>query len=382
MTLSDDRLTVSAAALVFLSFAVPASMLGVIWTDVRSDFDLSVGALGWVSLAYGLARMSTAMSGRPFVRRLGMGRAFVSTLALLGVSSLALSVAATWPLFLAAVAGVGMTSGLLDSIGAIFITRRGQVGTAGLIHGSYGLGATIGPLIVAIMPGWRSSIVVATIVATLALGLGLRARSAWPHSGEPKGSTTVSSTDLPVRAVALSLALFTTFVAIEVTTGIWTFTYLTEGRGSSDGAAAIAVAGFWAGTTTGRLLLTHRSVAEFVARVGMHSLVGLSTLSLMSLVLLPPRFAVAPLVVGGLLIGPVVPSLFATTSSRVGFDNANRMAGWQLLATNLGAITVPGATGLLVDRAGPQVVIFVIMSTMALIGLPLLLTLRRLPTIV
>ncbi len=69
-----SKLVVGSCSVTFLSFAMPVSMLGVMWPDVRERFGQSLGALGVVSLVYGLSRMSTSGSGRVATRRFGIGR--------------------------------------------------------------------------------------------------------------------------------------------------------------------------------------------------------------------------------------------------------------------------------------------------------------------
>ena len=68
-----SKRVVWSCSVTFLSFAMPVSMLGVMWPDVRERFGQSLGTLGVVSLVYGLSRMSTSGSGRLATRRFGIG---------------------------------------------------------------------------------------------------------------------------------------------------------------------------------------------------------------------------------------------------------------------------------------------------------------------
>ncbi len=372
-----DPRPVASAAVTFASFALPAAMLGVMWPDVRAEFGQSLGALGVVSLTYGLARMSTATTGRPLARRLGLAVAFPLVLTVLAGACILLAAAPAWPVFLAGVASIGMTSGALDSLGATFITARERVGSAGLVHGAYGIGATAGPLAVAALPGWRASVGACVVVALVAVGVARWARKGWPEAVPVQQD--VATSPVPWRVVGISLVAFAAFVAIEVTTGQWAFTWLTDHRGVAEGAAATAVSAFWGGTTLGRLALTRAGMSTAVERRGLAPLALAAGLSLATLVVLPSRVAVVPLGVLGLSLGPVMPSLFATTARRVGRAHSARMAGRQLLATNVGGIGLPALTGLLVDRVGPGIIVVVVMIALGGFGLPALAALRLLP---
>ena len=170
------------------------------------------------------------------------------------------------------------------------------------------------------------------------------------------------------------------FVAIEVTTGLWAFTYLTEGRGVSDRAAAIGVAGFWGGATLGRITMAHRSIARLIHRIGLAGLAGGCAAMLVVLVVAPRTIGLGCLVLAGVTLAPIVPSLFATTSDRVGPSFVTRVSGWQLIATNVGAISVPALVGELVDSRGPGIIPTVAIAVVVGVGVPLLLVANRLPS--
>lgn len=372
---SLHRVTVRSASSTFLSFAVPIAMLGIIWPDVRERFDQSLGTLGVAALAYGLGRMSTALTGPTLVRWFGMGRAFVVVLLVLASAILALALSVSWTMFLVCLLCIGLASGSLDSLGAGFITAIRDVGSAGQIHGAYGVGASAGPLLVVLVPDWRAALCVSAAMVLLAAGVAYRTRGAWP---EIAPHVRTPGRRPPFAPAALSLGAFCAFVAIEVTTGQWAFTHLTEARGSGETLAAIAVSLFWGGVTVGRLALTRPSVRALSARIGLSRLAVIALASAGLLAVVPPVLAVPALAVAGLVLAPIVPSLFASTAARVGEEHAQRLAVFQLLATNLGAVGVPFLTGQLVDATDASVIVVVI-ATAAAAGALLLGAIERLP---
>lgn len=370
-------MAVRSAATTYASFAVPISMVGVYWEQVQVAFGRSVGALGLVSLVYGIGRMSTALAGRAALRHIPMGSAFLVALLALATASLAVAGSTTWALFLMAIAAVGVVSGLLDSLGAIFITTIGDVGSTGLIHGMYGFGATVGPLIVIVAPTWRWSALAGAVIVIGAAIVALRARHAWPPPVPV--AVTVDQQVEPVKPVVIlaSLGAFASLVALEVTTGQWAYTYLTESRLFDDDLAAVAVSGFWAGLMVGRLLMSRPQITPLVDRTGTVKLSLAALGGVAGVAVLPPVLAVGALVFAGASLGPLIPTLFARTRERVGEVHAARMAGRQLLATNVGGVGVPFLTGLLVDATDPAVIIVVVLVVLGGVALPLLATLRR-----
>ena len=369
-------LSVRSSALTFLAFAMPVSMFGVMWPDVRDRFGQSLGALGTVSLVYGVSRMSTSGLGRRATGKAGIGACFIAGIVLLIVADLVTSIANSWGLFLVGVAAIGVVSGLLDSVGAGVIATLGDVGSAGTIHGSYGVGATIGPLVVAAVPDWRMSLVVAAAVAGLALVLAVRARNSWP--APPVAIDDHDAGPAPRRATALSLMMFFAFISLEVTFGNWLFTYLTEGRSIGDTVAAVGVSGFWGGTMVGRLLLVSAKVRTLADRIGMPALAIAGIVFTVATTVTPGTTVVVTTTAVGLSIAGIVPTLSARTADRVGERHAQKVSGWQLLSANVGAIGVPYLVGELIDVHGPHVAIIVVLAVFAL-GLPTLVAAR--PTV-
>lgn len=372
-TVAAVPLSVRSSALTFLAFAMPVSMFGVMWPDVRDRFDQSLGTLGTVSLVYGIARMSTSGLGRSATRRFGIGRCFIASLVCLVIADLAVSIGTSWPMFLVGVASIGAVSGLLDSVGAGVIATIGEVGSAGIILGSYGIGATIGPLVVAAVPDWRLSLVVAAVVSVLALIVAVVARHSWPA---PSAAAAASDHGPPpVRATAISLTMFFAFIALEVTFGNWLYTYLTEARSIGDTVAAVGVSGFWGGTTVGRLALVSERIRSGADRVGMPVLAVSGAVATLLTTVAPGVAVVAATTAVGLSLAAIVPTLSARTADRVGGEHAQQVSGWQLLSANLGAIGVPFVTGTIIDASDARATIVVVLAVFV-VGFPALMIAR------
>ena len=97
-----------------------------------------------------------------------------------------------------------------------------------------------------------------------------------------------------------------------------------------------------------------------------------------SLAFVPVPLTAPMLALSGLALAPIVPTLYASTATRVGEKHAQQLAVFQLVATNVGAISVPFLTGRLVDATDPGVIVMVIGASAA-IGAMLLGAIERLP---
>lgn len=369
----------AALCAVYLAFAMPIAMLGVAWPEIQVALGRAEGELGLLAGCYGIGRLSMGASSGALLRRAPFGPATAGAALVVGLSSAAVAARPAWWLLVVAVTVVGVGSGALESLGSRFLALHGSVRAAGVVAGSYGVGATIGPALVAWSGQWRMAYVVAAVVtvATGALfltpglrgigvggaadaGPGASARSAggsrgagvrarWSRGAGDAARGHGAAAPPTGLAVVLSLALFVTFIGIEVTAGQWAATLLEQARGLDRQVSGFAVSGFFGGVTVGRLLLGAVDLPQ--RRLPLMGFVLVP--AMVAVAIGPPRAAPVALVVAGLALSPMFPALMATTGDRVGQAHAGRVSGWQLLAGNTGATAMPALTGVLVATQGP-----------------------------
>jgi fucose permease len=356
------------SAVVYLAFGMPVAMIGVAWPTLRDDLGRSDGDLGLLVLAYGLGRLVTSASSGALLARLRYGIAAALTLVGLAAGSAWVASTPSWGWLVTAVAVIGVLSGVLDSLGARWLAVSASVRQAGLAAGSYGVGATIGPVILATSDSVAVGFLSGAVVALLAAAVVVRPTIAWPEELALHVETPVVDDDAPtVRslltqpAVLISLGLFAAFVSLEVTTGGWLAAVLQDARGLSDRLAGLSVGGFWAGITVGRLLLGRIDLPEraLLASVGV-------LLACFSLLAVAPAALVLPIaVIAGVALAPQFPTLLAHTGERVGVGAAGRVSGWQLLAANVGGTGLAALTGVIVDATGPAAPLAVLLAITA-----------------
>ncbi|MFG2057397.1 MFS transporter [Micromonospora sp. NPDC048930] len=169
------------------------------------------------------------------------------------------------------------------------------------------------------------------------------------RTGEPVARPRITET-LRLPAVWLGGAAFAVYVAIEVTTGLWAFLLLTEGRGVDRALAGLAVSGYWGSLFVGRVV--QGVVAERLGTAGVlrGSLLGLVAGTALIALPAPAWVTVAGLLVVGFAAAPVFPLLTLTTAERVGAAHADRTIGLQIGAAGVGAALVPAGVGVLLAR--------------------------------
>lgn len=365
--------------LLYAGFGMPIGMLGAGWPEARSAFGATTSALGVVALGYGLGRLVTSPIALPILRRWHIRSANTVLAVALATSCAVVGVTRSFPVLVVAFAAVGLLTGCLDSLGNRYQTVVRDVGSAGLMFGSFGVGSTLGPAVVA-LAGWTTGYLTASALLVTAAALGLSRHVRWPEAlGQPEPPHGAQSTvHVPAAVVALSLSLFAIYCAIEVVTANWAASYLEGARGLGTHAAAWAMSGFWAGMTIGRLSLGRLAAGgRGISAARLLSVAGVVVLAVyVAVPLLPSTAAAAALTVGGLALAGVFPTLMSTTADRVGVGATGRVMGWQLLTANLSATGMSLAVGVGVGMAGDAVP-GLVLAAMAVLGLPLLLRSTR-----
>lgn len=346
---------------------MPVGMFGAAWPAVRGEFGRPASALGLLAGAYGFARLSTSASAMVLLARLTPRMATASLCVVLAAGDLAAAVTRDLRVLVVALVVVGLATGALDSLGIRYQTAIMDVSSAGLMFGSYGIGAMVGPAIAA-TAGWTAGFSVAAALALVAAVACLTPSLAWPEALTRSATRAIRSARVEVGPLVVSLSLFAVYCGIEVVASSWGATWLDEQRGTSARVAGLAISGFWAGMTAGRLLLGRLPARpQWVLRIG-----GTSSLVVIAaMAVLPADAAAVAFVALGLAVAVMFPTLTSTTVDRVGRDAAGRVGGWQLIAAALAEAGLAALVGALVAVIGPTAPMAVLVP-LAVVGLPLL----------
>ncbi|MFY9929526.1 MAG: MFS transporter, partial [Streptosporangiaceae bacterium] len=163
----------------FVILGLPDGMLGTAWPSMRATFGAPVGDLGLILLITTVGSvLVTAFVGR-LIRRLGVP-------ALLAVAGLVAAVGFTgfavapglW-LTLSVAALLGVSAGMMDGGLNTAVALTGRTRLLNLLHGAYGVGTAIGPLVVtaAILAGsWRPAYLVQVALDLVMAALWLQQR--------------------------------------------------------------------------------------------------------------------------------------------------------------------------------------------------------------
>jgi fucose permease len=398
----------------FAVLGLPDGMLGTAWPAMRHSFGVPVGALGLILLINTAGSVAVAAFVGRLIQWAGTAAvlAVAGSCAALGGIGYALApglwlVLSVGPLMGAA---AGMTDGGLNT--AVALTGRPRL--LNLLHGFYGVGTAIGPLVVtgAIIAGsWRPAYLVLAALNVLTAccwiawrrevpaipasavdagsDAGSDAAADRPDSpgdpGDPAGTAQPIANWSGRRAAAvltLGLVVFFLYTGLEVSAGQWEVSYVRGQLGLSASAAGLAAFGYWGALTAVRI-----GLALPAKPVPAHTVIGsglLLAIVASGLIWWQPgtvAVVLAFVVLGAALAG-VFPALIAVTPRRIGTERARHAIAWQVGAAAAGGSAISAVIGLLIDATslavlGPALVVLALLLFFANMALARLAPIRE-----
>jgi fucose permease len=349
----SDRATGRSAFVVFVGFValgLPIGTFGVAWPAMRDELGAPLAGLGVLLAALSFAEAASSAVVGVLITRLGAKPILLGS-AIGASGSLALiGVAQSWEISVAGALLLGASMAFLDvGVNAYGALTQG-IRYLGALHGSWAIGASLGPPAVgiAIIAGgsWRLGfLIVAAFFFAVAIAL---ARTHLP-AVRPAREQSVPPRRIPI--VALGCVLFYVYVGIEVGAGSWAFVRLTD-AGLADAAAGAAVTAYWA-----MLAATRFGLAFWGDRVSPETLLDVAfagTLAAGIGMSIAPvavvALAILPLL--GAALGMIIPLLVFVTPGRVGRTSASVVIGFQFAGAMLGGAMLPAAIGYVMERSG------------------------------
>ncbi len=365
----------------FVALGLPDGMLGTAWPSMRRSFGAPVGDLGLVLLVSTAGSVLVTTFVGSLIRRSGVAAVLATGLGCAAVAAAGFALAPVLGMILGVTVLFGLAAGMIDGGLNTAVGLSGRRRLLNLLHGAYGVGTAVGPLVVtaAVLTGsWRPAYLALFAVD---LGMGVLWARQWhgataaavPHRRPAAGAAPPARTAPPAgaappartaplagaqvrgyrrRGVAAGIAVFFVYTGLEVSAGQWETTFNRLHLHLSVGDAGLAAFGYWAMLTAVRLGL------GLVRRpIGSHTVVRWgSVLAVLATALIwaQPTAVITVLgfvLLGGFLAG-VFPALIDLTPGRVGDRQAQHVIAWQVGAAAAGGAGISAMLGLLIGAAG------------------------------
>ncbi len=370
----------------FITVGLPDGMLGTAWPAMRQSFGAPVGDLGLILLVNTLGSVVIAAFVGRLIQKLGISALLAVAALCAALGGLGYAAAPGLWLILAIGPLLGAAIGMIDGGLNTAVALTGRPRLLNLLHGFYGIGTALGPLVVtaAILAGsWRPAYLFLAALDLVAAVLWVLHHRRVPPPGAlraPSGTDTGQGADVTdpaaawsrqrlVSVLALGLIVFFVYTGLEVSAGQWETSYLRGHLNMSASSAGLASFGYWGALTAVRigLALPAKPVPpRHVIGWGLAVSVVAATL-----IWWQPDTAVtvAGFVILGAALAGIFPALIAITPQRIGERRAQHAIAWQVGAAAAGGSGISALLGLLIDTTSLTILGSAILSLALLLVL-------------
>jgi fucose permease len=353
-------LLVGLAYAAFIGLGLPDGLTSVAWPSIRAQFGLPLDALGALVVASAASYLFSSFISGWLLARMGVGTLLVLSCLTTAAGLLGYAVTPSWPVMVALGLAAGLGAGAIDAGLNAYAAENFNARTVNWLHASFGLGAATGPLIMSGVIGaglsWRLGYLLIGVAQVVLATCFVFTRSQW-HA-HVAGEHTTPATSAPLRRTLalpsawLGIVLFFVYTGLELSTGQWLYSLLTEARGVAPVVAGIWVSAYWGSLTVGRLL-SGVVIGRVTVRTLLYScMVGAITGTALLWLDLATWATFAGVALLGLSLAPIFPSLIALTPERIGAAHAANTVGFQIAAAGLGGAALTTAFGFVATNFG------------------------------
>ncbi|KAI1081818.1 MFS general substrate transporter [Whalleya microplaca] len=341
------------------------------YMETHYDIGYAVVSLIFVGNAFGF------IMAAPFVdqirQRFGRAKSIALSQACMSLGYIPLICAAPFPVVAIAYFFIGFGFAVNLAIGNVFCANlRNGTTMLGTMHGSYGVGGIIGPLVATsiVSTGALWSRYYLLTLGFALFNLCFSTFSFWNYEKELGGADPALLSETPSRGaqqmsgmliafksrvVLLGAVFIFAYQGAEVSISGWVISFLIAARHGEPSSVGYVTSGFWAGITLGRFALSPVGARIGEKRFVYIIVVGAAVFQL--LVWLVPNIIgeAVSLAIVGLLLGPVYPCAAVVFTRNL--SRPEQVSGMSLISAfgSSGGAVVPFTTGMLAQVAGPFV---------------------------
>ena len=254
------------AYIAFIALGMPDGLLGIAWPSIRAGFSIPLDALGMLLTASVAGYLTSSTLSGPLMSRFGVGSVLAASCALTGIGLLGYTLVPVWWMMVLLGVLAGLGAGAIDAGLNTYVAAHFGEGLMQWLHASYGIGVTLGPIIMTValtsFESWRVGYRVVGVFQILLAGAFMLSLPLWNQKDQPTDDAPKRLTDyktpmsetLRQAKVWGSVLLFLLYTGAEASVGMWAYSLLTESRGIDPKTAGFFAGSYWATFTIGRII--------------------------------------------------------------------------------------------------------------------------------
>jgi len=328
------------------------SLLGAAWPSMYYLFNVPLHYAGFLSMIGSAGTVIASVLSVHVIKRFGTRTVVVASVLLTAVCLTVFSYSSSFMILCLLAIPLGLGGGSLDAAFNNYIALNYKARHMSWLHCFWGIGASVGPLIVSSFllhrDSWSLSYRTIGIVQFCIVILLFISFPLWDKNKSTENIVnhkTVGFKELfKIIGVKEVLLIFFCYCAIEIITGLWGASYLVMVKGVSKEIAARWISLYYIGITSGRFIsgfVTMKLTNRQMIRLG-QLIIGCGIIT----VVLPFEVcAFLGLFMIGLGCAPIFPSLLHETPKNFGKEYSQAIIGIQMASAYIGTSIMPPIFG-------------------------------------
>jgi fucose permease len=329
--------------MIYISLGLPDSIMGSAWPNIRADFNLPVANISFYSSVALVFSILTSIFYPKIAKRFNMYQIFfwsvMGVIVALGIMGVAPN---GWILYLA-FPFFGVGQGAIDVAVNTFAARHFSPGLMSVLHGFYGVGASLSSTIVAFFLatqfGWRGATIFILILQAIIFAFVIIGRKSLVEKVEEEAHAGADDIVLSFRHYYGPIFFFL-YTGLEIVVANFLSSYHKSTYGLTDAQAASQTAIFLITFTIGRFvngILTRKFKQLTLVYASL-------VIAFVGMLVLPMHAQVSSGLIG---LGFAILFPVAMTFPHTSFDapTADRVVNVQMTYTNVGLLVLPLAFG-------------------------------------
>jgi len=340
----------------FISLGLPDSLLGSAWPSMYSGLNVPLHYAGYISMIVASGTVISSVFSERIIRRLGTGVVAAFSVLMTAVALLGFSLFPVFVLLCLCAIPLGLGAGSIDAALNNYVALHYKAKHMNWLHCFWGVGASIGPIIMSYFLisgsswslGYRTiGLIQSILVAVLFITISLWGKNKSQKNNEIKETRQGIQFSELFHTVGVKpiLVAFFCYCSIETTVGLWGSSFLVIEKNIAPEIAARWISLYFIGITSGRFIsgfLTMKFTNCQMVRLG-QAFIACGIIAL----LLP--FGRALLLPGFFIIGlgcaPIYPSLLHETPRNFGSEKSQAIMGIQMASAYIGTTFMPPLFG-------------------------------------
>lgn len=342
---------------------------GALIPYIEKQYNIGYALVSMIFVANAIGFLAAAPCTHILEQRLGRSRTYMVAELAICAAFIALVCAPPFPVLVVAFLPIGFGLATALSLNNVFCANLANGTMAlGILHGSYGIGGTLGPLIATAIASHTEkwSLFYFVTLGMAAINIALVSWTFWSyedeiaamHISQPSDTSTEDHSHAGMlrgiknRVTVLGALFIFAYQGAEVSISGWIVSFLVTYRHGNLADVGYVSAGFWAGITVGRFLLSHpaqRLGEKVFVIIAIAGALGFQLIVWLLPNLIGEAIAVA---IVGLFLGPIYPCAAAVFTKLLPRNIQMSSLSFISALGSSGGAVAPFVTGIVAQKIG------------------------------